>query len=70
MRPDEPCVHERAATGPLARFFYNTGLPCVECEREAHEAWLEGVRAEIPPPEGPRYYVKVTARQQGGNTDG
>ena len=47
MRPDEPCVHERDATGPLARFFYNTGLPCVECEREAHDAWLETVRAKL-----------------------
>lgn len=47
MRPDEPCVHERDATGPLARFFYNTGLPCVECERDAHEAWIEGVRAKL-----------------------
>lgn len=47
MRPDEPCVHERDATGPLARFFCNTGRPCVECEREAHEAWIEGVRAKL-----------------------
>lgn len=47
MRPDEPCRHERDVTGPLARFFYNTGLPCVECEREAHEAWIEGVRAKL-----------------------
>lgn len=47
MRPDEPCVHERDATGPLARFFYNTGLPCVECEREAHEAWIETARAKL-----------------------
>lgn len=47
MRPDEPCRHERDATGPLTRFFYNTGLPCVECEREAHDAWIEGVRAKL-----------------------
>lgn len=47
MRRGEPCVHERDETGPLARFFYTTGLPCVECEREAHEAWLETVRAKL-----------------------
>lgn len=47
MRPDEPCVHERDETGPLARFFYNTGLPCAQCEREAHEAWIDGVRAKL-----------------------
>lgn len=47
MRLDEPCVHERDATGPLARFFYNTGLPCAQCEREAHEAWLDTVRAKL-----------------------
>ena len=47
MRPDEPCVHERDATGPLARFFYNTGLPCAQCEREAHEAWEASVRDRL-----------------------
>lgn len=47
MSQDEPCVHERDATGPLARFFFNTGLPCVECEREAHDAWIESVRAKL-----------------------
>lgn len=47
MRPDEPCRHERDATGPLARFFFNRGLPCVQCEREAHDAWIETVRAKL-----------------------
>lgn len=47
MRPDEPCVHERDATGPLAQFFFNTGLPCVQCEHEARDAWIEGVRAKL-----------------------
>ena len=47
MSQDEPCVHERDATGPLARFFYSRGLPCVECEREARDAWIEGVRAKL-----------------------
>lgn len=47
MRPDEPCVHERDATGPLARFFSVTGLPCTQCGREARDAWLETVRAKL-----------------------
>lgn len=47
MRPDEPCVHERDTTGPLARFFFNTGQPCVECEAEAHAAWEASVRAKL-----------------------
>lgn len=47
MRRDEPCVHEWDATGPLARFWFRFGLPCSECEREAHEAWVETVRAKL-----------------------
>lgn len=47
MRPDEPCVHERDATGPLGRFFFNTGMPCTECEREAYAAWEQAVRGKL-----------------------
>lgn len=47
MRPDEPCRHEWDETGPLARFFYVTGLPCTQCEREARDAWIEDVRAKL-----------------------
>lgn len=47
MRPDEPCPHERDATGPLARFFFNTGLSCTQCETEAHAAWVESVRGKL-----------------------
>lgn len=47
MRPDEPCVHEREATGPLGRFFFVNGLPCSECAAGAHAAWIEQVRAKL-----------------------
>jgi len=40
----EPCVHEREMTFPLGRFFFLTDLPCRQCEREQHEAWVESVR--------------------------
>lgn len=49
MRADEPCVHEcdQDPDGPLFRFFFHTGLPCRECETEAHAAWVESVRARL-----------------------